>query len=228
MTPIFRAVAAWMQRISPAALSDAISAAAEASGISERRLRSAPCRVDTATCRACNLAATRHSTQWRPGGHVPAQRPGLPRRMSRREALRFLIAGGSLTLGAGASGIGIFGIARKLASRNQQIAAAPDGVIGSTAQARNSARDFVNPRDGKAGLLVRLPDGSFVAYEKACTHRGVYVNYDPASAQLVCPAHGAIFDPARGGAVTQGPATQALPKVPLHVDANGTIKVGQV
>jgi Rieske Fe-S protein len=148
--------------------------------------------------------------------------------MSRREALRFLVAGGSLALGAGASGIGIFGIARKLASKNQHLAAAPDGVIGSTAQPRNSASDFVNPRDGKAGLLVRLPTGAFAAYEKACTHRGVYVNYDPASHQLVCPAHGAIFDPARGGAVTQGPATQALPAVPLHIDANGTIKAGQV
>ncbi|GEM_PF-2832634 len=226
MNPIFRAVAACMQRTSPAVPPGTISAAAEASGISGRRLRSASCGLDAATCRACTLAATRHSAQWRPDRHEPAHRPGLPRRVSRREALRFLIAGGSLALGAGASGIGIVGIARKLAGKNQQMTAAPDGVIGSTAQARNSASDFVNPRDGKAGLLVRLPDGSFVAYEKACTHRGVYVNYDPASHQLICPAHGAIFDPARGGAVTQGPATQALPKVSLHIDASGTIRIG--
>ncbi|HEU5370699.1 MAG TPA: Rieske 2Fe-2S domain-containing protein, partial [Ktedonobacterales bacterium] len=71
-----------------------------------------------------------------------------------------------------------------------------------------------------------LPDGSFVAYEKACTHRGVYVAYDQASHRFVCPAHGAIFDPARKGAVVQGPATRALPQIALRVDANGAITAG--
>jgi Rieske Fe-S protein len=157
----------------------------------------------------------------------PVQRLGAARRLSRREALGLLIAGGSVTLGAGASGIGLLGIVRKLANRAAQPRAAQPGAanatIGSTAQALNTAKDFVHPRTGHACLLARLPDGAFAAYEKACTHKGVFVAYDPATRRLVCPAHGAIFDPARHGSVVQGPATQALPQVPLHIDATGAI-----
>jgi Rieske Fe-S protein len=164
--------------------------------------------------------------------HSPVPRTGASRRLSRREALGLLIAGGSVTLGAGAGGIGLLGIVRKLASRAAQPITARPGAanaiigatIGSTAQARNTATDFVHPGTGHACLLARLPDGAFAAYEKACTHKGVFVAYDPATRRLVCPAHGAIFDPAHHGAVVQGPATQALPQVPVQIDATGAIR----
>ncbi len=96
-------------------------------------------------------------------------------------------------------------------------------VIGNTKQDANSAVGFVNPADTTASLLVRLASGAFVAYERACTHVGVLVNYDPATKRLVCPAHGAIFDPANGGAVVQGPAKLPLPKVGIQVHADGTV-----
>lgn len=96
-------------------------------------------------------------------------------------------------------------------------------VIGSSTLPPNSSQVFVNPIDQKASLLIHLPDGKFVAYERACTHVGVYVNFDPATRLLVCPAHGAIFDPARGAAVVQGPATRPLPKVAIQVNGDGTI-----
>jgi Rieske Fe-S protein len=96
-------------------------------------------------------------------------------------------------------------------------------VIGNTKQNANSAVDFVNPADTTASLLVRLTSGAFVAYKRACTHVGVLVNYDPATKKLVCPAHGAVFDPANGGAVVQGPAQLPLPKVGIQVQADGTV-----
>jgi serine/threonine protein kinase/Rieske Fe-S protein len=96
-------------------------------------------------------------------------------------------------------------------------------VIGQTTLALNAASTFTNPADGQGSLLIHLPDNRFVAYERACTHEQVPVNYDPKTKQLVCPAHGAIFDPARGGAVVQGPATQPLPSVKVSVNSDGTI-----
>ncbi|GCE20351.1 QcrA and Rieske domain-containing protein [Dictyobacter kobayashii] len=96
-------------------------------------------------------------------------------------------------------------------------------VIGSQTQAVNSAIKFNNPADNQASLLVHLSSGMFAAYEQACTHEGVKVNYDPGTGKLVCPAHGAIFDPANGGQVLQGPADTPLPPVKINVNGDGTI-----
>ena len=99
-------------------------------------------------------------------------------------------------------------------------------VVGNTNQPLNSANDFNNPTDGKASLLIHLPTNNFVAFEKACTHEGVPVYYDPGSHTLVCPAHGSVFDPVNGGKVMQGPANKPLPGVTIHVNADGTITTG--
>ncbi len=96
-------------------------------------------------------------------------------------------------------------------------------VVGNKTLALNSRMDFKNPADNKDSLLIHLANGSFVAYEKACTHEGVLVDYDPQTKMLVCPAHGAIFDPANKGAVIQGPAEKPLPMVNIKVNADGTI-----
>jgi serine/threonine protein kinase/nitrite reductase/ring-hydroxylating ferredoxin subunit len=99
-------------------------------------------------------------------------------------------------------------------------------VIGSTSQGVNTARLFTNPADGRGSWLIHLPGGSFVAFERACTHQGVAVNYNAGSGKLVCPAHGAIFDPANGARVVQGPANRPLASVPIHVNGDGTITTG--
>ena len=96
-------------------------------------------------------------------------------------------------------------------------------VIGMTTQAPNSAKDFKNPADHNDSLLVRLPDGTFTAYERACTHQQVAVNYEPATKTFVCPLHGSIFDPAQHGKVLQGPATLPLPPVKVQVNGDGTV-----
>jgi Rieske Fe-S protein len=98
-------------------------------------------------------------------------------------------------------------------------------AIGQTTQARNSAQAFLDQRvaDHRQRLLIHLPDGNFVAYKQGCTHVGVLVNYDPKTHLLVCPAHGAIFDPAQGGRVIRGPATTPLPQVVIQVSSTGMI-----
>lgn len=99
-------------------------------------------------------------------------------------------------------------------------------VIGSTSMGTNSSQGFTNPADGQGSLLIHLPNGNFVAYERACTHVGVAVYYDGGRQQLVCPAHGARFDPANGGQVLQGPANRPLPTVSIRVNTDGTITTG--
>jgi Rieske Fe-S protein len=97
-------------------------------------------------------------------------------------------------------------------------------VLGNTTTlALNSAKSFTNPADGNQSLLIHLPNGKFVAAERACTHEGVAVNYNPDTHTLICPLHQAVFDPANNFKVLQPPAPTPLKAVPIHVNSDGTI-----
>ena len=96
-------------------------------------------------------------------------------------------------------------------------------VIGSTMLTANNSLTFSNPADGVGSLLIHLPNGKFVACERTCPHRGVAVNYDPQSGMLVCPAHGAVFDPLHGFKHITGPGNGPLVKVAIHINSDGTI-----
>ena len=77
---------------------------------------------------------------------------------------------------------------------------------------------------GDPGVVVRLQDGSFVAFDAVCTHAGCTVEWDSSDRLLLCPCHGAAFDPARGAAVVDGPTNQPLAPLPITVDqASGRI-----
>ncbi len=84
----------------------------------------------------------------------------------------------------------------------------------------NSSVNFTIPSNGDPGILVRLNNGQFVAYDATCTHAGCPVDYDSSQQLLVCPCHGAAFDPAKNGAVVQPPAQTPLASVSIHVDSS--------
>jgi thiosulfate dehydrogenase [quinone] large subunit len=88
----------------------------------------------------------------------------------------------------------------------------------------NNAVTFTIPSNGDPGILIHLTSGQFVAYDALCTHAGCQVDYDSGSKLLLCPCHGAAFDPAKDGAAVQLPATQPLAPVAIRVDsATGAI-----
>ena len=99
---------------------------------------------------------------------------------------------------------------------------------------------------GASLVLVRLPVSALrlppelqgydadgvVAYSKIWTHAGCAIAMyrvpafapDEPHPALVCPCHYSTFDPARGGAVTFGPAGRPLPMLPLTVDSKGYLR----
>jgi len=80
---------------------------------------------------------------------------------------------------------------------------------------------------GDPGVVVKLSDGSFVAFDTVCTHAGCTVEWDQQDQVLLCPCHDAAFDPAHGAAVLQGPARRPLSSIPITVDqAAGSISLG--
>ncbi|HEY0444747.1 MAG TPA: Rieske 2Fe-2S domain-containing protein, partial [Candidatus Limnocylindrales bacterium] len=79
---------------------------------------------------------------------------------------------------------------------------------------------------GDPAVVVRLADGTFVAFDATCTHAGCTVEWDAADGVLLCPCHDAAFDPARGAAVLAGPTNQPLTSLPIVVDeAAGSIRL---
>lgn len=77
---------------------------------------------------------------------------------------------------------------------------------------------------GDPAIVIKLDDGTFVAYDALCTHEGCRVGYDSIAAVIVCPCHGAEFDAADHGTVLAGPTNIPLYELPLVVDpAAGTV-----
>jgi ubiquinol-cytochrome c reductase iron-sulfur subunit len=73
------------------------------------------------------------------------------------------------------------------------------------------------------GPLDWTPEG-FIAFSKVCTHAGCPVGlYQPESRELFCPCHQSVFAVMEGAKPTAGPATRALPQLPLAIDEEGYV-----
>jgi thiosulfate dehydrogenase (quinone) large subunit len=78
---------------------------------------------------------------------------------------------------------------------------------------------FTDPNVGSA-VLLRLGNDDVVAYSRSCTHEGCLVGYDPSAQILVCPCHGAEFDPAHQAEAIAGPTRTPLTPIKVVVDAS--------
>lgn len=82
---------------------------------------------------------------------------------------------------------------------------------------------YTDPGSGDQALLLRLANGQYVSFDAGCTHGTCTVAYDTGRRLMVCPCHGAIFDPAHCAAVLVGPAKDPLYQLPIRVDASGDV-----
>ncbi len=79
---------------------------------------------------------------------------------------------------------------------------------------------------GTAAFIVKLTSGGYTAFDAICTHEGCKVGWDKQDSVLICPCHGAAFDPNDHGAVLGGPTRTPLTELPIVIDqATGTISL---
>ena len=138
----------------------------------------------------------------------------LPDLRDRREALRILgIAAASVAAVFAGSR---FRTATPTPEAGTAIAKLADFPIGST-------KAFA-AADGTPSVLFRTKAGVF-AYSRVCTHQGCTVGYDAKSNLLICPCHGAQFDPTKDGAAISGPTKISLPKISVAIKGTDIVQI---
>jgi ubiquinol-cytochrome c reductase iron-sulfur subunit len=78
------------------------------------------------------------------------------------------------------------------------------------------------PGQLQAPTVMNWTVNDIVAYSKICTHVGCPVAlYEETTHHILCPCHQSTFDATKGAEVIFGPATRALPQLPITTDAQG-------
>jgi thiosulfate dehydrogenase [quinone] large subunit len=102
--------------------------------------------------------------------------------------------------------------------------AAIQGTVLTTLSALPSGtgKSFNTPDTNQPFLVIRGDGNTVHAFSAICTHQGCTVAFNQSANSIICPCHGAEYNP-QTGAVTQGPAMRALATVKVEVDANGNV-----
>jgi thiosulfate dehydrogenase [quinone] large subunit len=87
----------------------------------------------------------------------------------------------------------------------------------------NSSGAVADPKSGDPAIVIHTSGSQFYGYDAVCTHAGCTVQYDPQSKLIVCPCHGAQYDPTHDAQVVAGPAPSPLTKLPFTIDSQGNI-----
>ena len=102
------------------------------------------------------------------------------------------------------------------------IAASPKKIVKASKFPVGSSQQFV-ASNGSPAFLFRTKSGVF-AYSAICTHQGCTVEYLKAGKKLVCPCHGASFDPFKAGKVISGEANSPLAKINVSINKDWIVQ----
>jgi thiosulfate dehydrogenase [quinone] large subunit len=102
--------------------------------------------------------------------------------------------------------------------------ASSGGAVGGTLIAGGSsigAGQALNFSAGGTAAVLLKDGGTYRAFERACTHQGTLVEWEPANGSFYCNNHGARFSAT--GDVIRGPALTALRPITVSVAADGSV-----
>jgi cytochrome b6-f complex iron-sulfur subunit len=135
--------------------------------------------------------------------------------LSRRDVGKILVGGVAVTYAGGLA----YPVVRYLSSPpNVQEGGDVQSVTLETPKSYAPGSGQLFRFGRKPALLLRRPDGSFVALMATCKHLGCTVRYQQERDRIFCACHGGVYDPASGKNVG-GPPPRPLDR--LEVDASG-------
>ena len=140
--------------------------------------------------------------------------------VARRDFAKFLV----LTSGAFVAGQGWIAASSLLHPRapawpRARIAALDD------LPAAGGSRMFAYPGEHDPCLLIRLKDGTLVAYSQKCTHLSCAVIPRVERGDIFCPCHDGVFDLETGRNIA-GPPPRPLPRIRLELTRDDVYAVG--
>lgn len=142
---------------------------------------------------------------------------------TRRDVVRL----GGATVGVGAAALVLGGcsseepaIARNGEDAPATTAADPAATVTAVADVPVGGAVIAEAK-GEPIVVAQPEAGTVVAFSAKCTHKGCVVKLKD-EATLECPCHQATFE-ALTGAVTKGPATEALPTVSVKVEGSDVV-----
>ena len=94
---------------------------------------------------------------------------------------------------------------------------APDNAIAAISDLNVGSALSIKLATGDPGILIRTDTDVVCAFSAVCTHEGCTVNYDSGSKELICPCHGARFDPLQNGKAIGGPTRTPLTELPVEI-----------
>ena len=98
----------------------------------------------------------------------------------------------------------------------ESAAAASTNIIKTSKLKVGATHTFTTSKQGIPAILFRTKTGVF-AYSTICTHQGCSVTYNKGKKKLICPCHGAQFDPLAGAKPTAGPAETPLATIKVAI-----------
>ncbi len=136
---------------------------------------------------------------------------------------------GAIRVGA----VGVAAIAAMLLGRVAQKSTTAAPTAGGSSSAKQlikladlavgQTHEFVNA-DGQPAIVFRTKNGVF-AYSEVCTHQGCTVSYSPPDKALICPCHGAAYDPFNSAAVLGGPTNTPLSSIKVAISGSWVVLV---
>lgn len=113
-------------------------------------------------------------------------------------------------------------LARAFQKRTTGSALTPGGAIIKVADLPMGKSHEFALGTGEPVMLFRTKNGVF-AYSEICTHQGCTVQYSATDKALICPCHGATFDPFNGAKILAGPATSPLASVKVAISGDWVV-----